>query len=66
MNNNTTEKEVLSLASIFAEMIDKRKAKGVRYQFQTLLILLSLAKLCYQDSTSEIADWVTNRSDLLK
>lgn len=66
MNNNTTAKEVLSLASIFAGMIDKRKPKGVRYQFQTLLILLSLAKLCYQDSTSEIAEWVLNRSDLLK
>lgn len=66
MNHNTTAKEVLSLASIFAGMIDKRKPKGVRYQFQTLLILLSLAKLCYQDTTSEIAEWVNNRSDLLK
>jgi predicted transposase YbfD/YdcC len=66
MNHNTTAKEVLSLASIFAEITDKRKPKGVRYQFQALLILLSLAKLCYQDTTSEIAEWVTNRSDLLK
>lgn len=66
MNHSTTTKEVLSLASVFAEMIDKRKPKGVRYQFQALLILLSLAKLCYQDSISEIAEWVTNRSDLLK
>ena len=37
MNDNTTAKEVLSLASIFAEMIDKRKPKGVRYQFQVLV-----------------------------
>ena len=66
MNHNTTAKEVLSLASIFAGMIDKRKSKGVRYQFQALLILLSLAKLCHQDTTSEIAEWVTNRGDLLK
>lgn len=66
MNHNTTTKEVLSLASIFAGMIDKRKPKGVRYQFQALLILLSLAKLCYQDTTTEIAEWVSNRSDLLK
>jgi predicted transposase YbfD/YdcC len=66
MNTSTTEREILSLASIFAEMIDKRKPKGVRYQFQELLILVSLGKLCYQDTTSEIAEWVTHRSDLLK
>ncbi len=66
MNHNTTQNDVLSLASIFAEMIDKRKPKGVRYQFQALLILLSLAKLCFQDTPSEIADWVLNRSELLK
>ena len=57
---------VLSLASIFAEMTDQRKPKGIRYQFQSLLILLSLAKLCFQDTPSEIADWVLNRSDLFK
>ena len=66
MNHNTTAKEVLSLASIFSEMIDKRKPKGIRYQFQTLLILLSLSKLCFQDTPSEITEWVLNRSDLLK
>jgi predicted transposase YbfD/YdcC len=66
MNHSTTENNRQSLASIFAEMTDKRKPKGVRYQFQTLLILLSLAKLCCQDTTSEIAEWVLNRSDLLK
>jgi len=36
MNHNTTKNNVLSLASIFAEMTDQRKPKGVRYQFQTL------------------------------
>jgi len=66
MNHNTTEKDVLSIASIFAEMTDQRKPKGLRYEFQTLLILLSLAKLCFQDTPSEIADWVLHRSDLLK
>ena len=66
MNHTTTKKQVQSLASIFAEMTDQRKPKGVRYQFQTLLILLSLGKLCFQDRSSEITDWVSNRSDLLK
>ena len=66
MNHNTTENNVLSIASIFAGMSDQRKPKGIRYEFQTLLILLSLGKLCFQDTPSEIADWVLNRSDLLK
>lgn len=66
MNHNTTEKDSLSLASIFAEMTDRRKLKDIRYQFQTLLILRSLSKLCFQDTPSEITDWVLNRSDILK
>lgn len=67
MNNTTkTEETIKSVVSIFAEMTDQRKPKGIRYQFQPLLILLSLAKICDQDTPSEIADWVTNRSSLLK
>jgi predicted transposase YbfD/YdcC len=65
MNDTTIENEVLSLAAIFAEITDQRKSKGIRYEFQTLLILLSLGKLCSQDTPSEIAEWVLNRSDLL-
>lgn len=67
MNTNTIpEKNISSIASIFAEMVDQRKPKGIRYHFQSLLILLSLSKLCFQDTPSEIADWISNRSDLLK
>jgi len=66
MNHNTTQNDVQSIASIFAEMSDQRKPKGIRYQFQSLLILLSLAKICFQDTPSEIAEWVLNRSELLK
>jgi len=66
INHNTTENDVLSIASIFAGMSDQRKPKGIRYEFQALLILLSLSKLCFQDTPSEIAEWVLNRSDLLK
>ncbi|MBA4185813.1 MAG: ISAs1 family transposase [Acidobacteria bacterium] len=61
-----SEKNVKSVASIFAAMTDQRKPKGIRYQFQPLLILLSLSKLCLQDTPSEIFDWVTNRSSWLK
>ncbi len=67
MNTNTKpKKNISSIASIFAEMVDQRKPKGIRYHFQSLLILLSLSKLCFQDTPSEIADWISNRSDLLK
>ncbi len=45
MNNSTkTAENNKSVVSIFAEMTDQRKPKGVRYQFQLLLILLSLAR----------------------
>lgn len=66
--NNTIEEEksIVSLASIFDEMTDLRKPRGVRYQFKPLLILLSLAKLCNQDTPSEISDWACNREELLK
>ncbi len=66
---NTTieqKKNSISIASIFNQMTDQRKPRGVRYLFESLLILLSLAKLCNQDTPSEIADWVQNRSELLK
>ncbi len=67
MNTNTKRKKnITDIASIFAEMTDQRKPKGIRYEFQSLLILLSLGKFCLQDTPSEIADWVKNRSALLK
>lgn len=64
--NTKTEKDILSVVSIFAEMTDQRKPNGIRYEFESLLILLSLAKLCDQDSPSEITDRVKYRGDLLK
>jgi predicted transposase YbfD/YdcC len=66
MNTNIEEeKSIVSLATIFAEMTDQRKPKGIRYPFTPLLILLSLAKLCDQDTPSEICDWAKNRTALL-
>ncbi|MGI8542271.1 MAG: hypothetical protein ACR2MD_02190 [Aridibacter sp.] len=43
--NIEEEKSIVSLASIFAEMTDQRKPNGIRYPFQPLLILLSLARV---------------------
>lgn len=66
MNSNIEEeKNIGSIASIFAEMTDQRKPNGIRYPFEPLLILLSLAKLCDQDTPSEICDWAKNRTALL-
>ena len=66
--NTTTEPTttITSIAAIFAKMLDQRQPKGVRYPFQALRILLSLAKLCANDTPSEIADWVAHRGALLK
>lgn len=66
MNLNTPENNLPSLAALFAEIRDQRKPKGVRYEFHPLLILLSLAKFCEQDTPSRICDWVENRGELLK
>ena len=67
MNTNTKlAPTITSIASMFAEMLDQRKPKGIRYLFQSLLILLSLAKLCAQGRLSEIADWMQHRSAFLQ
>ncbi len=48
MNNSTKNAENnKSVVSIFAEMTDERKPKGVRHQFQPLLVLLSLARVIH-------------------
>jgi predicted transposase YbfD/YdcC len=65
MDNITTLDQLKSLAEVFSHIKDPRKPKGIRYQLSALLILLSLAKLCFQDTPSEIADWVANRSQFL-
>ncbi len=67
MNTITTSKKtILSRAEIFAQMTDPRKPKGVRYPFQPLLLLLSIAKFCAQDTPSANADWVQHRSAFLQ
>lgn len=68
MNDGSTRSggAVRSIASMFEEMTDQRKPKGVRYGFRSLLILLSLAKLCSQDTPSEITDWVAARGAWLR
>lgn len=64
MEHITDEISLPSLAELFATVTDQRKPKGVRYALRPLLILLSVAKFCGQDTPAAIADWVQHRSAL--
>jgi predicted transposase YbfD/YdcC len=62
MESNTGQ--VINLGSLyrrFAELKDKRKAKGKRYALATILLGIFLAKLCGEDKPSGIAEWVELR-----
>lgn len=62
MKSNTGQ--VINLGSLygrFAELKDKRKAKGKRYALATILLGIFLAKLCGEDKPSGIAEWVELR-----
>jgi DDE_Tnp_1-associated len=54
--------ELKSLAASFAEIIDLRKRRGIRYRLAPLLVLIVLAKMCGADKPNEIADWVSERA----
>lgn len=66
MKQSTAEMTLSSLAEVFADIPDQRKPKGRRYALPPLLILLSLAKFCQQDTPAALTDWVCHRGDLLK
>ena len=51
--------------SYFEQVSDGRHAKGKRYPLVVLLVLMLLAKLCGEDTSSGIADWVAERVDQL-
>jgi predicted transposase YbfD/YdcC len=62
MESNTGQ--VINLGSLyrrFAELKDRRKAKGKRYALATILLGIFLAKLCGEDKPSGIAEWVELR-----
>jgi predicted transposase YbfD/YdcC len=62
MEHSTAEITLPSLADLFADIPDQRKPKGLRYPLPLLLILLSVAKFCQQDTPAAISDWVRHRS----
>ncbi|MGD2027973.1 MAG: transposase family protein, partial [Anaerolineales bacterium] len=46
-------------------MRDSRKARGKRYELNTILVLIVLAKLSGEDKPSGIADWAQFRTEEL-
>lgn len=62
MESNTGQ--VINLGSLyqrFAQLKDKRKAKGKRYALATIMTGMFLAKLCGEDKPSGMAEWVALR-----
>jgi predicted transposase YbfD/YdcC len=54
-----------SLFSTLCTLHDQRDARGIRYALVTVLVLITLAKLCGQDSLRGIAQWVRLRKEKL-
>lgn len=57
--------DVGSLCAHFSRLIDGRKARGKRYTLVTMLLLMTLAKLCGEDTPEAIADWARERGEAL-
>lgn len=68
MKCNTGTGFVFDMGSLYAHLrtlTDTRQPRGVRYQLETVLTLLVLAKLCGEDRPSGIADWAQHRTPWL-
>lgn len=57
--------DVGSLYANFCKLRDTRKPKGLRYQLETILVVMSLAKICGEDNPSGIAEWAKHRTEFL-
>ena len=55
--------EYNSLYDYFTQISDPRKDRGKRYNLETLLVLIFLAKMGGADTPSAIADWVKARRE---
>lgn len=68
MECNTGTERVFDVGSLYAKfcgLSDKRKPKGLRYRLETILVVMTLAKMCGEDNSSGIADWAKHRMELL-
>lgn len=57
--------DVGSLYMNFGKLRDKRKPKGLRYRLETILVIMTLAKLCGEDHPSGMAEWAKHRTEFL-
>jgi len=57
--------DVGSLYANFSKLRDKRKPKGLRYRLETILVVMSLAKICGEDNPSGMAEWAKHRTGFL-
>ena len=55
--------DVNSLYAHFGTLKDSRKPKGLRYELAVILVMITMAKICGQDTSSGIADWVKHRAE---
>lgn len=55
--------DVNSLYAHFQTLKDSRKPKGLRYELAVVLVMITMAKICGQDTPSGIADWVKHRAE---
>lgn len=65
-SNPLEESAVLDMNSLYVrleEMTDKWKARAIRYQLVTILVMMIMAKLGGEDTPSGIAEWVKHRSE---
>jgi predicted transposase YbfD/YdcC len=68
MKSNTLEGVLFDIGSLydrFRSMKDCRKARGKRYELETILVVMVLAKLSGQDKPSGIAEWAEFRTEKL-
>jgi len=54
-----------SLCDCLGQIQDKRKRRGRRYELETVLLSIVLAKLAGEDRLTGIAEWVAHRAELL-
>ena len=57
--------DIGSLLALFYKLIDKRKARGKRYELALVLVLVVLAKLAGEDAPTGIAEWARHREGML-
>ena len=68
MQSNTGDGLVFDIGSLYAEfcgLADPRKARGKRYQVETIFTLIVLAKVSGEDKPSGIAEWAQHRLECL-